>query len=98
MNRLVDLSSLRSVMDIPDGVPKWSGHKGDSELLQEMDENEGYVVPLQEPYLKIYGMITMLPTPPAHCPNTKASRMRTPKRRRKTKPSRRSECQHAYNN
>jgi hypothetical protein len=25
------------VMDVADGVPKWAGHKGDSELLEEID-------------------------------------------------------------
>ncbi|KAJ3554538.1 hypothetical protein NM688_g3051 [Phlebia brevispora] len=29
------------VMDVPDGVPKWSGHKGHSELMQEMTLDEG---------------------------------------------------------
>ncbi|KAH9838371.1 Mss4-like protein [Rhodofomes roseus] len=29
------------VMDVPDGVPKWSGHKGESELIQEMEDEEG---------------------------------------------------------
>jgi len=29
------------VMEIPDGVPKWAGHKGESELLQELTEEEG---------------------------------------------------------
>jgi len=28
-------------MEVPDGIPKWSGHKGDSELLQELTEDEG---------------------------------------------------------
>jgi hypothetical protein len=27
-------------MDVPDGVPKWAGHKGDSELLDEVDHSE----------------------------------------------------------
>ncbi|KAI0682844.1 Mss4-like protein [Cytidiella melzeri] len=29
------------VMDVPDGIPKWSGHKAQSELLQEMSMDEG---------------------------------------------------------
>ncbi|KAI0346557.1 hypothetical protein BDW22DRAFT_1322973 [Trametopsis cervina] len=29
------------VMDVPDGIPKWAGHKGQSELLQEMSTDEG---------------------------------------------------------
>ncbi|KAI0806318.1 Mss4-like protein [Irpex lacteus] len=29
------------VMEIADGIPKWSGHKGKSELLQEMSMDEG---------------------------------------------------------
>jgi hypothetical protein len=28
------------VMEIPDGIPKWSGHKGDSELMEEMTAEE----------------------------------------------------------
>lgn len=31
------------VMEVPDGVPKWSGHKGLSELLPELTDEEGYV-------------------------------------------------------
>lgn len=31
------------VMEIPDGIPKWAGHRGESELLQELTEEEGYV-------------------------------------------------------
>lgn len=31
------------VMEVPDGVPKWSGHKGESELLQELTAQEGSV-------------------------------------------------------
>lgn len=31
------------VMEVPDGVPKWSGHKGQSELLPELTDQEGYV-------------------------------------------------------
>lgn len=34
---------VTSVMDVPDGVPKWSGHKGHSELIQEMSADQGYV-------------------------------------------------------
>lgn len=30
-------------MEIPDGIPKWAGHRGESELLQELTEEEGYV-------------------------------------------------------
>lgn len=30
-------------MEVPDGIPKWSGHKGQSELMQEMSAEEGYV-------------------------------------------------------
>ncbi|EMD37495.1 hypothetical protein CERSUDRAFT_50275, partial [Gelatoporia subvermispora B] len=33
------------VMEVPDGVPKWSGHKGESELLQELTAEEGCVHP-----------------------------------------------------
>lgn len=29
-------------MEVPDGIPKWSGHKGESELLQELSNDEGY--------------------------------------------------------
>ncbi|KAI0671554.1 Mss4-like protein [Trametes maxima] len=29
------------VMEVPDGVPKWSGHKGTSELLPELTTREG---------------------------------------------------------
>ncbi|TCD66440.1 hypothetical protein EIP91_001377 [Steccherinum ochraceum] len=29
------------VMEVPDGIPKWSGHKGDSELLQELTDDAG---------------------------------------------------------
>ncbi|OSX58734.1 hypothetical protein POSPLADRAFT_1151301 [Postia placenta MAD-698-R-SB12] len=29
------------VMEIPDGIPKWAGHRGESELLQELTEEEG---------------------------------------------------------
>ncbi|KAI9060986.1 hypothetical protein FKP32DRAFT_1654854 [Trametes sanguinea] len=29
------------VMEVPDGVPKWSGHKGQSELLPELTTQEG---------------------------------------------------------
>ncbi|KAI0091358.1 Mss4-like protein [Irpex rosettiformis] len=29
------------LMDVSDGIPKWSGHKGQSELLQEMTPEEG---------------------------------------------------------
>lgn len=35
-------SGFKRVMDIPDGIPKWSGHKGKSELMQEMSADEGY--------------------------------------------------------
>lgn len=31
-------------MEVPDGIPKWAGHKGESELLQEMTADEGYVL------------------------------------------------------
>ena len=31
------------VMEVPDGVPKWSGHKGESELLPELTTQEGCV-------------------------------------------------------
>ncbi len=31
-------------MDVPDGIPKWSAHKGESELIEEMSEDQGYVV------------------------------------------------------
>jgi hypothetical protein len=27
------------VMDVADGIPKWAGHKGDSELLEEVDHS-----------------------------------------------------------
>lgn len=39
------------MLEIPDGIPKWSGHKGQSELMQEMTEDEGYVSspPLSSP-------------------------------------------------
>lgn len=30
-------------MEIPDGIPKWSGHKGQSELLQELTDDPGCV-------------------------------------------------------
>ncbi|THH27420.1 hypothetical protein EUX98_g6768 [Antrodiella citrinella] len=29
------------VMEVPDGIPKWSGHKGSSELMQELTNDEG---------------------------------------------------------
>ncbi|THG95236.1 hypothetical protein EW026_g6380 [Hermanssonia centrifuga] len=29
------------VMDVPDGIPKWSAHKGESELIEEMSEDQG---------------------------------------------------------
>ncbi|KAI0077896.1 hypothetical protein K474DRAFT_1661129 [Panus rudis PR-1116 ss-1] len=29
------------VMEIPDGIPKWSGHKGESDLIQEMTDDSG---------------------------------------------------------
>lgn len=32
------------VMEVPDGVPKWSGHKGQSELLPELTYEAGYVL------------------------------------------------------
>lgn len=36
-------SGIVRVMEIPDGIPKWAGHRGESELLQELTEEEGYV-------------------------------------------------------
>jgi hypothetical protein len=27
------------VMDVKDGIPKWSGHKGQSDLMEEMDHS-----------------------------------------------------------
>ncbi|KAI1797300.1 Mss4-like protein [Ganoderma leucocontextum] len=33
------------IMDVPDGVPKWSGHKNESELLLELTREEGYYRP-----------------------------------------------------
>ncbi|KAI0784193.1 hypothetical protein C8Q75DRAFT_800553 [Abortiporus biennis] len=29
------------VMDVPDGIPKWSGHKGSSELMEELANEPG---------------------------------------------------------
>ncbi|KAF7971010.1 hypothetical protein HWV62_22277 [Athelia sp. TMB] len=29
------------VMEVPDGIPKWSGHKGSSTLMQELSNDEG---------------------------------------------------------
>lgn len=29
---------------MPDGIPKWSGHKGTSEPMEEMSAEEGYAV------------------------------------------------------
>jgi len=29
------------VMEVPDGIPKWSGHKGSSELMQELTDDQG---------------------------------------------------------
>ncbi|GJE96560.1 hypothetical protein PsYK624_127570 [Phanerochaete sordida] len=37
------------VMEIHDGVPKWSGHKGQSELMQELTAEEGRLGPRAAP-------------------------------------------------
>ena len=29
------------MMEVPDGIPKWSGHKGSSTLMQELSNDEG---------------------------------------------------------
>lgn len=41
-----DSSVLCRLMDVPDGIPKWSGHKGKSELVPEMSADGGYGYPI----------------------------------------------------
>jgi len=39
------------VMEIPDGIPKWEGHKGTSKLMQELSNDEG-TLPKYKGYIK----------------------------------------------
>ena len=60
------LTEIIRVMEVPDGIPKWSGHKGESELLQELTDDKGYV----EAGNLIYVWLTVVNPEP--CRNTRA--------------------------